>query len=119
MGRLAGLPKMNNRDYLLKHHELFQYAIGISYIQFQELLPKFSSSLRKAEYERVWKKKRIREPGGGRKATLKTDEEKLIFILWYYKVYPTFRYAQIEFRFDKRNVQLWVQFLEQVLFGSR
>jgi len=109
---------MFNLAYLLKHNELFQYAIGISYKQFQELLPKFSLALRKAEHEKAWKKKRIREPGGGRKATLKSDEIKLIFILWYYKVYPTFRYAQIEFAFDKRNVQLWVQFLQSVLFAA-
>ncbi len=105
-------------QYLLKHHELFQYAIGITYIQYQELLPKFSRALRKAEYENAWKKKLIRQPGAGRKATLKTDEEKLFFILWYYKVYPTFRYAQIEYRFDKRNIQLWVWYLEQVLFSA-
>lgn len=109
---------MFNLDYLLKHHELFQYAIGISYKQFQELLPKFIRALRKAEYDNAWKRQRMRLPGGGRKATLKTDEEKLFFILWYYKVYPTFRYAQIEYRFDKRNIQLWVRFLEKVLFAA-
>src|SRR5437870_8943971 len=102
---------MFNLAYLLKHHELFQYVIGISYKQFQEVLPKFSAALRKAEHMKAWQKKRIREPGGGRKATLKTDEEKLFFILWYYKVYPTFRYAQCTIVLDKRNVQLWVWFL--------
>jgi hypothetical protein len=105
-------------EYLLKHRELFQYAIGIPYSQFLLLLPKFSLALRKAEYEKAWKKKRIREPGGGRKATLKTDEEKLFFILWYYKLYPTFRYAQCTVGFDKRNVQLWVWFLQTVLFTA-
>lgn len=48
---------------------------------------------------------------------MKTDEEKLFFILWYYKVYPTFRFAQIEFEFDKRNIQLWIWFLQKVLFA--
>lgn len=105
-------------QYLLKHRELFQYAIGIPYKQFVLLLPKFSPALRKLEEQEAWKKERIRQPGGGRKATLKSDEEKLFFILWYYKVYPTFRFAQIEFRFDKRNIQLWVRLLEQSLFAS-
>lgn len=105
-------------QYLLKHHELFQYAIGISYAQFLRLLPKFSVALRSAEHEKARRKKRIREPGGGRKATLKTDEEKLFFILWYYKIYPTFRYAQCNVGFDKRNVQLWVWFLQAVLFTT-
>jgi hypothetical protein len=109
---------MINQTYLLKHRELFQYVIGISYRQFQELLPKFRSALRKAEREKAWMKKRIREPGGGRKATLRTDEEKLFFILLYYKAYPTFRFAQVMFGFDKRNIQLWVWFLEQALFAA-
>ncbi|HYT45028.1 MAG TPA: transposase family protein [Methylomirabilota bacterium] len=109
---------MINQHYLLKHRELFQYVIGISYAQFVALLPKFSSALRKAENDKAWKKRRIREPGGGRKATLKTDAEKLFFILLYYKAYPTFRFAQVMFGFDKRNIQLWVRFLEQALFEA-
>jgi hypothetical protein len=105
-------------EYLLKHRELFQYVIGIPYTQFLLLLPKFSLALRKAEHKKAWKKKRIREPGGGRKATLATDEEKLFFILWYYKIYPTFRYAQCTVGLDKRNIQLWVWFLQDVLFTA-
>jgi DDE superfamily endonuclease len=105
-------------QYLLKHPDLFQYAIGIPYTQFLLLLPKFSASLRKAEHEKAWSKKRLREPGGGRKATLKTDEEKLFFILWYYKMYPTFRYAQCNVGLDKRNIQLWVWFLQEALFAA-
>jgi len=107
-----------NYHYLLKHRELFQYAIGITYRQFHEMLPTFSTALRKAEQAKAWRKKRLRIPGGGRKATLRTDEKKLFFILWYYKVYPTFRYAQIECGFDKRNIQLWIRFLQQVLFSA-
>jgi hypothetical protein len=101
--------------YLLKHPALFQYAIGIPYSKFLTLLPKFRKALREAEYEKAWKKIRIRLPGGGRKATLTTDEENLFFILLYYKVYPTFRFAQAIFGFDKRNIQLWKNFLVQVL----
>lgn len=104
--------------YLLKHPELFQYAIGIKFNQFNQLLDKFSSSLRQAEYAKAWKKKRLREVGGGRKATLKGDVEKLFFILLYYKVYPTFRFASCIFEFDKRNIQLWKDFLAPVLFNT-
>ena len=42
--------------------------------------------------------------------------KKLFFILFYYKVYPTFRLASGIFEFDKRNVQLWKEFLAPVLF---
>lgn len=109
---------MLNQDYLLKHHDLFQYVIGISYNQFQKLLPLFTSFLFYAEHNRRGKRRLIRMSGGGRKATLKSVEQKLFFILFYYKVYPTFRFAQIIFGFDKRNVQLWVMRLEKVLFQT-
>lgn len=104
-------------SYLLKHPELFQYALGIKYSQFQVLLPKFSVALRQAET--TWlKQSRINQPGQGRKPHLNSDWEKLFFILFYYKVYPTFRFAQVLFGFDKRNVQIWVRRLEKVLWSS-
>lgn len=104
--------------YILKHKELFPYIIGITYTQFEKILPKFSHALRAAEHKKAYEKKRVRAPGGGRKPTLKTDKQKLFFILFYYKVYPTFRFAQCLFHFDKRNVQLWKEFLEPVLSGA-
>lgn len=104
--------------YLLKHPELFQYAIGVKFDQFNELKPKFSRALRKAETLKAYSKTRLRDVGGGRKAALKGDFEKLFFILLYYKTYPTFRFASCIFEFDKRNVQLWKDFLAPVLFSA-
>lgn len=105
-----------NYLYLLKHQELFKDAIGISYAQFNKILPKFSSALRKAEYKKAWEKERQRDIGGGRKSNLTTDKQKLFFILFYYKVYPTYRLAQIFFELDKKNCRYWRIFLEKVLF---
>lgn len=103
--------------YLKKHPAALQYLVGIKYSQFQALLPKFSPVLR--HYERQWlKQPRLRLPGGGRKPTLKSDFEKLLFILFYYKTYPTFRFASALLDLDKRNVQIWVRRLEPVLFGA-
>jgi len=93
-------------------------ALGITHKQFVNLLPLFTAALGKAEVKRAWSKKRIRIPGGGRKPTLKTVEEKLFFVLLYFKVYPTFRFAQVIFGFDKRNVQLWMRYLQAVLFET-
>lgn len=105
-------------QYLLKHPELFQYAVGIRFDQFNQILSKFSVSLRQAEYRKAHSFNRLREVGGGRKAALKSDFEKLFFLLFYYNNYPTFRFAQIIFEFDKRNIQLWVLFLAPVLFNA-
>lgn len=107
-----------NQEYLLKHPELFQYVIGINYSQFLRLLPKFSLALRQAENIRAYAKKRIREVGGGRKSKLVSDSQKLFFVLFYYKTYPTFRFAQILYGLDKRNIQLWIKFLAPVLFSA-
>lgn len=104
-----------NFVYLLRHKELFPSAIGVKHREFEQILRKFTPVLRKAERRRFFSKDRKRAPGGGRKATLETDRQKLFFILFYYKVYPTFRLAQILFCFDKRNVQLWKEYLEEVL----
>lgn len=107
-----------NYQYLLKHKELFPYAIGITYKQFELLLPKFSSSLRLAEHKKAYAKERARIPGAGRKPKLATDRQKLFFILFYYKIYPTYRFAQIIFELDKCNCLVWKEFLEPVLFEA-
>lgn len=104
-----------NFIYLLKHSDLFPAAIGISHQRFEQLLVKFKYQLRRAEYEKAWSKIRIRQPGAGRKASLKTDRQKLFFILFYYKAYPTYRLAQLLFCFDKKNILEWKKFLEGVL----
>lgn len=105
-------------QYLLKHPEIFQYTVGIKFDQFNDLLPKFSTALRQSEHKKAHLRLRVRDVGGGRKPTLKGDTEKLFFILLYYKAYPTFRFAQAIFGFDKRNIQLWVKFLAPVLFSA-
>lgn len=114
-----------NYLYLLDHKELFPYAIGITHYQFESILPRFSSALRRAEHKRAYEeferkmgRERRKAFGVGRKPTLRTDRQKLFFILFYYKVYPTFRFAQCIFNFDKRNIQLWKEFLEPVLFEA-
>ena len=94
------------------------YVIGISFKQFESLLPKFSYALRVKEHKKAYEKERVRAVGGGRKPKLATDRQKLFFILFYYKVYPTFRFAQVIFELEKCNCQVWKEFLEPVLFEA-
>lgn len=107
-----------NLPYLSKHPELFPSVIGITYSQFRSLLYRFSFALRNAEQARMAGRKRTRAPGAGRKPLFRSDADKLFFILFYYKVYPTFRLAQAVFGLDKRNIFTWKTFLEPVLFTS-
>jgi len=107
---------MFNLPYLKKHPELLQYAIGINSNQLTEILHKFSPALH--HFEQTWlKNPRLRLAGAGRKPSLKSDWDKLFFVLFYYKTYPTFRFAQLLWSIDKRNIQIWVRRLEKVLFA--
>jgi len=63
---------------------------GLSQAQFSQLLPTFSEvyqAKRQAEYEQaVQGGERQRQLGGGRKSKLPTMADKLLFILYYYKI---------------------------------
>ncbi len=101
---------------ILPNPDIFPSVVGISHKDFRRLLPKFSRWLRRAERSRyVAETARVRDLGGGRKAALATDEQKLFFILFYYKVYPTYRLAEYLFGLDHTNCERWKEFLEGVL----
>ena len=67
---------------------------GLSQVQFDSLLPVFSAIYRAAQQHAYEKRSqsgtRQRRPGGGSKGKLPTMVEKLQFVLYYYKTYPTF-----------------------------
>jgi hypothetical protein len=105
-----------NPAYLLKHPDLFPAVIGVTQVQFKQLLPGFERAYFKCWYRKAWLHNRVREIGGGRKSKLKTIEEKLFFILFYYKTYPTFRLASALFAVDKETIHRWKVFLEEVLW---
>ena len=67
---------------------------GLSQAQFNQLLPTFAKvyqDARQVAYEKgVAAGTRQRQPGGGAKGKLPTMSDKLLFVLFYYKTYPTF-----------------------------
>src|SRR5262249_37852331 len=67
---------------------------GLSQAQFDSLLPVFSDLYRATQQqtygEGIQSGTRRRRPGGGSKGKLPTMVEKLQFVLYYYKTYPTF-----------------------------
>lgn len=76
-----------------KHTERqFKALTGTSRKEFQELLPVFRDSYQELKWEayEANKANRQRQPGGGPKGVLDTMDKKLFFILYYWKVYPTF-----------------------------
>lgn len=67
---------------------------GLSFGEFERLLPIFSAvyqAYRQTRYEQaLLTGKRQRKPGGGRKSKLPSMADKLLFVLYYFKDYPTF-----------------------------
>jgi Helix-turn-helix of DDE superfamily endonuclease len=67
---------------------------GLSQAQFDSLLPVFSDIYQAAQQQTYEEGSqsgtRRRRPGGGSKGKLPTMAEKLQFVLYYYKTYPTF-----------------------------
>ncbi len=60
---------------------------GLSYQEFSDLIPMFTKALYETRMHRPQRKRLL---GGGQKGILKTTEDKLFFILFYLKTYPTF-----------------------------
>lgn len=63
-------------------------VLGVTVDEFHKLLPTFSQCL--TQHRIQLKPNRKRRVGGGRKGDLPTDEDKLLYILLYLKLYPTY-----------------------------
>jgi hypothetical protein len=85
---------------------------GLSQAQFDHLLPVFEhvyQATQQQTYEEgVARGTRQRQPGGGSKGKLPTMADKLFFVLYYYKTYPTFDMlgAQFDMARSKANTNL-------------
>jgi hypothetical protein len=98
-------------ERVLKQGRLLRSLTGLNRKAFEALLPGFEEA-----YERSQPvKARQRAIGGGRKAQLQTPCEKLFFILFYFKCYPTFDLAGILFNFDRSQAHEWMHRLQGVL----
>lgn len=96
-----------------KNERLLRALTGISKKEFTNLLIQFE----KLFLEIVHRQKRERAYGGGRHGVLKGMEEKLFFILFYLKVYPTYDVASFLFDVDRAQPCRWVKKLLRILEG--
>ena len=90
---------------VFKSNRLMKAVTGITISEFELLLQLFEKAL----YEKYINKTRKRAIGGGRKGALPTTKEKLLFILFYIKVYPTYDIAGFIFQADRRRAFEWVK----------
>lgn len=77
-----------NKKGILKNPRMCQSIFGMSKVEIERLLPIFSQCLITYRYQ--LKPNRKRKVGGGRKGDLPTNEDKLLYILMYLKIYPTY-----------------------------
>ncbi len=102
---------------LKKNKTAFQCFTGLSLAAFYELLPAFErayeADLDKRDQERA--RKRLRERGGGRNGALPNLEDKLLFILFYFKIYPVQEVQGYVFGMGQTQAGEWIHRLTPIL----
>jgi hypothetical protein len=93
-------------DHALRSDRVLKALTGLSIVETIDLSARFEAVL--AGCRPVSGKKRQRRPGGGRKPRLVGAEDKLFFILFYVKCYPTFDVAGVLFDVHRSQPQRWV-----------
>jgi hypothetical protein len=95
----------------LNQDRLLRALTGLNRRAFEALLADFSS---------LYEQSRQTQPrqcavGGGRKARLLKTQEKLFFILFYFKCYPTFDLAGLLFDLHRSQAHEWMHRLQPIL----
>jgi DDE superfamily endonuclease len=95
---------------------------GLSQAQFDSLLPIFSdvyqTTQQKSYEDGVKFGTRRRQPGGGVKGKLPTMAEKLQFVLYYYKTYPTFDVLGQQFAMARSKANENLHKLSPILYDT-
>jgi len=101
----------------LKHHPRALRAFtGLDQAEFEKLLIHFEMAYHAYRYDHhVTKKSRQRRYGGGRKPRLAAMEDNLLFILFYFKVYPLQEVMAFLFDTSQGRVNEWIHTLRRVL----
>jgi len=105
---------MLNLQRVLGDNRLLRALTGLNFKAFNELKAAFIEALSEAEVPRRSNQSRQRAKGAGRKPRLETVESKLIYILVYFKCYPTFDWAGVLFDIDRSQANRWMHRLQPV-----
>lgn len=95
----------------LKQDRLLRALTGLNRKAFDALLDPFSTLYEQTRQTQP----RQRAVGGGRKARLLSTQEKLFFILFYFKCYPTFDLAGLIFEIHRSQAHEWMHRLQPIL----
>ena len=100
-------------ERILKQDRLVRATTGLNLKAMKALEPSFKEAYQQSLIKP--EKERKRQLGGGRKPTLRTILDKMVYILLYLKCYPTFDLMGVLFNFDKSCAHEWVHRLLPVL----
>jgi hypothetical protein len=95
----------------------FLAATGLKVEEFECLLPVFKEKLAALHPPGLTKrgKPRQRRAGAGPKEKLRTDEDKLLFILIYEKTYPIQTMLGLQFEISQPQANYWIHLLLPIL----
>jgi hypothetical protein len=95
---------------------------GLSQTQFDHLLPVFRDMYQATQQQTyaagVASGTRRRQPGGGSKGKLPTMADKLLFVLSYYKTYPTFDVLGTQFEMARSKANENLHKLSPILYDT-
>ena len=95
---------------------VFRSLSGITLSEFETLLPSFEQAWQDYIYTNyIAREERQRSYGGGRKAELKDLRDKLLFILFYFRQYPTQEVQGFLFGLGQPQANQWIHRLSLVL----
>jgi len=95
---------------------IFRYFTGLTVSEFEKLLPEFKKCWDIFVFNNFIKgKKRKRAYGAGNTPRLASVEDKLVFILSYFRIYPLHIVASLLFDLDIANINRWIHRLTPIL----
>ena len=104
---------MLNIKRAVENERLLRALTGLNRKRFEERCKLFSVAYEEWVERESFPRQRAR--GGGRKARLRRMEEKLFFILFYFKCYPTFDVLGFLFNLERGRANRWVHRLQPIL----
>jgi DDE superfamily endonuclease/Helix-turn-helix of DDE superfamily endonuclease len=106
---------MLDLERVKRDDRLLRALTGLNLKALTALQPSFAQAVAEAPIPRRSQQPRERSVGGGRKPRLASVEDKLIYILFYFKCYPTFDLAGLLFDLDRSQANRWMHRLQPVL----
>src|SRR5947199_8151684 len=96
---------------------VFQQLTGLTLAAFQTLLTDFERAYDddRQQRDRQRPTPRHRRPGGGAKGVLSTPEDKLVFLLFYFRQYPTQETLAFLFGFSQGQACKWIHRLTPIV----